>query len=201
MKLIAITPETFVHAEVDLIHQLFRAGLKYLHIRKPAANEDTVRRFITSIDCSFRKRLIVHRHIRLYEELALGGIHVDMEQFRSLSQGNFAAICSTSTHHIEAFKQLDRPSAHIFISPIYNSISKMGYHANPDLLAAGAIRRKGNLIALGGICCENILEVKRKGFDGAAILGHLWNRGTPLNQFKNIQKTLHTGHEVQIKKN
>lgn len=196
MKLIAITPETFIHAEAELINKLFRAGLAYLHVRKPNTDSETVRRFVMCIDSSFRKRLIMHRHVQLYEEMALGGIHLSIEQFSRLPQGDFAAICSTSTHHITAFKQLDRPAAQIFISPVYNSISKVGYRANPDLLAAGAIRRKGKLIALGGICCENILEVKRKGFDGAAILGYLWNSGEPLDQFNNIKKTLYTGYEV-----
>jgi len=196
MKLIVITPETFVKGEAEIINKLFWVGLEYLHIRKPTANEETVRSFIKCIDSSFRKRLIIHKHVHLFEEMALGGIHVGVEEFSALAQKTLQGVCSISTHSIAEFKAFDSPTTHIFISPVFNSISKIGYYANPDLLAAGSISRNGRLIALGGICCENILEVKRYGFDGAAILGYLWNSDTPLNQFNKIQKMLHHAHEI-----
>ena len=69
---------------------------------------------------------------------------------------------------------------YVFLSPIFDSISKVGYHAAfaPDLLNRAAeekiIDRK--VIALGGINAENIELVKQWNFGGVALLGDIWCR-------------------------
>ena len=69
---------------------------------------------------------------------------------------------------------------YVFLSPVFDSISKLNYHANytPEEIRkahkAGIIDKK--VIALGGIDTDNIRQVKNYGFGGAAILGALWNK-------------------------
>jgi len=190
MKIIVITPETFHAAEAGTINNLFRAGLEYLHIRKPAAKEETVRALIKCIDQSFYRRIIIHKYVSLQEEMKLGGIHIKLETFSTLVKSAFEGILSASAHRIEECRSLSKPNAHLFISPVFNSLSKEGYLANPTLLNKGNIARGGKLIALGGISAHNILEVEKNGFDGAAVLGYLWNSTNPVNQFLQLQKAL-----------
>lgn len=194
MKLIAITPETFHASEPGIINNLFRAGLAYLHIRKPAAKEDTIRAFVKHIDQSFYRQIIMHTYIHLQKEMNLGGIHVTLETFHLLVENSFEGILSASAHQIDACRSLRKPNAHLFISPVFNSISKEGYLANPTLLNQGNIPREGKLIALGGISAGNILEVEKNGFDGAAVLGYLWNSANPVDQLVQLQKTLSKGY-------
>lgn len=190
MKLIAITPETIQAAETGHINRLFRAGLAYLHVRKPTADEETTRAFIKGIDSSFYDRIIIHRHVFLWKEMQLGGMHLPLEAFHIRINNTFEGILSASAHSAEECYTLHKPNVHLFISPVFNSISKSDYKATPGLLNLGTLRRRGKLIALGGISSENILEVKEKGFDGAALLGYLWQSDDPLARFLQLQKKL-----------
>ena len=69
---------------------------------------------------------------------------------------------------------------YVFLSPIYDSISKEGYSsAYPfDTLQkaqqAGIIDSK--VIALGGISLEHLPEIASLGFGGAALLGDIWQQ-------------------------
>lgn len=66
------------------------------------------------------------------------------------------------------------------MSPIFDSISKVGYHAafSPTLLKQAAIENviDEKVIALGGITANNISLVKEWHFGGVAFLGDIWKR-------------------------
>lgn len=69
---------------------------------------------------------------------------------------------------------------YVFLSPIFDSISKKGYKhsfSNRDLEDAGnsgIINEK--VIALGGIIPQFIPQLRAWNFGGAAFLGDVWNR-------------------------
>ena len=83
-------------------------------------------------------------------------------------------------HSRHSFKELENITEYdyVFLSPIFDSISKVGYtHAftSEDLLNAkstGLINKK--VIALGGINAENIPIAHQYGFGGVAVIGALW---------------------------
>ena len=87
---------------------------------------------------------------------------------------------SHSCHSLEEVKEMKRKCDYVFLSPVFDSISKMNYNANytPEEIKkahkAGIIDKK--VIALGGIDEDNIKQVKNYGFGGAAILGALWDK-------------------------
>lgn len=188
MKTIVITAEAFLKDEIEHIEDLFDAGLQLLHIRKPLADSNRITRFIGAINSSFHNRIIVHKHIELISYFNLAGVHVNMSQFKSLKIP--FGIASTSVHVQAELEELDRQEGSFFISPIYDSISKKGYLANPNLLALGHHPRKGKLIALGGINDQNIQKIKEHGFDGAALLGHIWESESPLKRFLHIKNII-----------
>ena len=67
---------------------------------------------------------------------------------------------------------------YLFLSPVFDSISKQGYRAGfapEELLRAareGIIDRR--VMALGGITPDNLARVRAWGFGGAVVLGDLW---------------------------
>ena len=83
---------------------------------------------------------------------------------------------STSVHGWEELELLPDGLAYAFISPLFDSISKPGYEANPVLL-----RRPGGPLpcmpmALGGVGGDTLPELLRWGWEGAAVLGWIWDQ-------------------------
>jgi thiamine-phosphate pyrophosphorylase len=64
------------------------------------------------------------------------------------------------------------------LSPIFDSISKQGYHAAFTCKQIEEARLQGlideRVMALGGVTFSKIEEVKQMGFGGAMILGDAW---------------------------
>ena len=67
---------------------------------------------------------------------------------------------------------------YIFLSPIFNSISKQGYNSNfthKELLVLKRISLINDKVyALGGVNKDNLVDVTSFGFGGASVLGYLW---------------------------
>jgi thiamine-phosphate pyrophosphorylase len=59
---------------------------------------------------------------------------------------------------------------------LFDSISKPGYQAGKDLLRRPAGVAPCKLIGLGGIDADTIGQVIEHGWDGAALLGYLWQQ-------------------------
>jgi thiamine-phosphate pyrophosphorylase len=80
------------------------------------------------------------------------------------------------------------------LSPVYPSISKLGYKSSENHLETIKKRRNFNtkLVALGGISSENINETLKRGFDEVALLGTVWNSTNPLENFKKCQQIVHS---------
>lgn len=188
MRLIVISPEIFVRDESQTVNKLFDCGLETLHIRKPNANIQSLRSYVKCIDPSFHPRLIVHGCYDLLQEFNLAGIHLKAYELEALKDRD--RVISSSAHSEAEFRAMDRPWMQIFISPVFDSVSKTGYRGTPHLLETGSIIRYGQLIALGGISEKNIKLVKRKGFDGAAILGYIWQAADPVSNYLYLKQLI-----------
>lgn len=178
MKLILITPPTYFVEENKIITDLFEEGLDILHLRKPDTAPMFAERLLTLIPEHYHKRIVVHGHFYLKEEYRLKGIHLNSRN-PNLPEG-YKGHISCSCHSLEEVKNRKKQCDYVFLSPVFDSISKKNYHANytPEEIRkahkAGIIDKK--VIALGGIDVNNIAEVKNYGFGGAAIMGALWDR-------------------------
>ncbi len=178
MKLILITPPTYFVEENKIITDLFEEGLDILHLRKPDTAPMFAERLLTLIPEHYHKRIVVHGHFYLKEEYRLKGIHLNSRN-PNLPEG-YKGHISCSCHSLEEVKSRKKQCDYVFLSPVFDSISKKNYHANytPEEIRkahkAGIIDKK--VIALGGIDIDNITEVKNYGFGGAAIMGALWDR-------------------------
>lgn len=178
MKLILITPPNYFVEEDQIITALFEEGLDYLHLRKPDTTPTYAERLLTLIPEQYHKRIVVHDHFYLKEEFHLKGIHLNHRN--PDLPPNYKGHISRSCHTLDEVKTYKRTCDYVFLSPVFDSISKLNYNAsysNQELKQAhkaGIIDKK--VIALGGIDINNIAEVKDIGFGGVAILGALWNK-------------------------
>lgn len=178
MKLILITPPHYFVEEDKIITALFEEGLDILHLRKPDTIPIYAERLLTLIPEQYHKRIVVHDYFYLKEEYRLKGIHLSHRNPNI--PNHYKGHISCSCHSLEEVKEAKRTCDYVFLSPVFDSISKLNYnsnYSNKDLIQAhkaGIIDKK--VIALGGIDTNNIAEVKRIGFGGAAILGALWNK-------------------------
>ena len=181
MKLILITSPNYFVEEDQIITALFDEGLDVLHLRKPDTTPVYAERLLTLIPEKYRKRIVVHDHFYMKEEYKLKGIHLSHRN--PLAPDNYTGHISASCHTLEEVQADKKSCDYVFLSPIFNSISKEGYHSafTPEEIRDAA--RKGiidkKVIALGGVDEDNILRIKDYGFGGAAILGGLWNRFDP----------------------
>lgn len=199
MKLILITTPTYFVEEDKIITKLFEEGLDILHLRKPETAPVYAERLLTLIPEKYRKRIVVHGHFYLKEEYKLKGIHLN--QRNPMPPMDYSGHLSTSCHSLKEIKLQKKKFDYMFLSPIYDSISKPDYNSafSPEQIRKaakeGIIDKK--VIALGGINEQNILEIKDYGFGGAAIIGGLWNKFDPnfdnnyqplIEHFKKLKK-------------
>ena len=108
--------------------------------------------------------------------------------------GPTAAMLSVSCHSLEELSAHKAKFDYLFLSPIFDSISKKGYSGRftrEQLLEArdnGLIDKK--IIALGGITAGNIPIIRDLGFGGVAVLGSVWFSPSPVTSFEELRHSL-----------
>lgn len=190
-NLIAITSPQMIPDEAYLIEAAFDAGVDLLHIRKPCVSRCEVEELLSNIPTHLHTRLSLHDCHELAQTYNVGGLHLNRRN-RSIPydwQGRISRSCH-SLHEVTAYKS---NCNYLFLSPIFDSVSKPGYNATftPDELHnatyQGIIDSK--VIALGGITPDNVDKVPAYGFGGVAVLGCLWKL-TDIESIKQIVKSL-----------
>lgn len=188
-NLVVITsPEDFADEHV-LIERMFQQGLSKLHVRKPGHSKQGLDYWLLGLGLEYRSRCVLHGDLNTALYLEVGGFHANPSFFANpISTPKPPSFSySASCHSLKEIEDLPSSIDYAFLSPIYDSISKVGYQSafSAGELKAffGASREKKLplVYALGGIDNDNLEEVKELGFSGAALLGGIWNYADPLN--------------------
>lgn len=178
MKLIVITRPGFFDGEAEAINALLDAGLERLHIRKPGSTEAEVEALLQAIPEHHRCRIALHEHFDLAVRYRLGGIHLNRRC--PFPPTRYEGRVSRSCHSLNELDQWRSVSDYLFLSPIFDSISKAGYRSafTMDTLQTAALRGTidGKVVALGGVDADNIRQLRDMGFGGAAVLGDVWQQ-------------------------
>lgn len=188
MKLILISPESGT-SELDLINNLFDLGLEYFHIRKPHFSEEELREYILGISEKYYQRLIIHSFHHLALEFPFYGIHFTEKEKLEGKLYDFSGSHSASFHSVEELQNCRIRYNYVFLSPIFNSISKDGYLSGfkkEELMTSLPLIQQ-RVVALGGVDLQNVHEVKEMGFSGVAVLGAVWNSKSPAEKFAAIR--------------
>ncbi len=191
-KLIVFTPEGNHPHEVTILHALVRAYNITIHVRKPDFTKDAYRSYLAGY-ASILSHMVLHEHHGLAKEFAVKGIHLKERDRNTVKEIDpDVKVISTSLHNIADAANLSIPFEYIFFSPLFKSISKENYGTNNTSAtlsqAASDLKSKTSIpiIGLGGINEENIALVKSSEFDGAALLGAVWEQSDPIAAFDKI---------------
>lgn len=190
MRLIVISSPDILEDEAHTINQLFEAGMSCFHLRKPTASRDDLKALLSQLDPAFLKDVVLHQHHSLRADYDLMRLHytesarLNADPKILADQLESGRILSSSVHDFADIPGL-KSFEYVFYGPVFNSISKPGYEGN--LSQNFRLQRTDaspKVIALGGIDHTNITTIKHMDFDGAAVLGAIWNNGrSPLINF------------------
>ncbi len=203
MKFFVITSPGYIPGEAILIARALDNGVDRIHLRKPDATIEDYRSLLQEIPAPYHSRIVIHDHFSLTQEFALGGVHLNHRhpEFNpspdccvastsdsysssaapysypvhapSMSQNSFTI--SRSCHSLEEISQYRDQCSYLFLSPIFDSISKAGYNSHftsLQLRSSGLIDSR--IIALGGVNILRISLLRQLHFGGGALLGDIW---------------------------
>ncbi len=175
-RIAVITPPERLPEEAEALRLVGAMPQVYaLHVRKPDYSEGETRALLEALPADVRAKIRLHDHFELCGEYGLQGVHlnhrhpVPLAHIRSLS-----ASCHSLQEVVERKKSCD----YVFLSPIFDSISKQDYAGkfSPETLSeaakSGIIDHK--VFALGGVRAKYLPMLKQWGFGGAALLGDIW---------------------------
>jgi len=201
MQLFLISPPHLVQNEERLVTEMLALGLARFHVRKPEWDRIQMLNYIATIPERFHSRLVLHSHHSLVSELGLGGMHLTAAirtAGRTRRPTRPGQMLSTSFHSLAEISQHRRRYDYVFLSPIFNSLSKQGYEAAFNLAEVAAtlrqLQQRANpglqVIALGGIEGHRLAAVRRAGFAGAAVLGAVWQQADPVAAFRALHSVV-----------
>lgn len=173
---IVITLPYFFDGEAEQIVQLLHSSVDLIHIRKPESKAEELERLIMSIPSEYYPRLVLHDHHELAMKYHLHGVHLNGRNPQPPM--GWEGSVSKSCHSLEEVKEWKGKCDYVSLSPIFDSISKQGYHAAFSSTEIEEARRVGiidkKVLALGGVTFNKIDDVLRMGFGGGMILGDAW---------------------------
>ena len=153
MKLIVITTPQFFEGEAAAVTSLFQNGLEILHLRKPGASAEEMGNFLQQLPMEYMPRIVTHEQFQLASVFGLKGIHLNGRnpQIPSGYKGHVSRSC----HSLEEVLKHKSDCSYVFLSPIYDSISKEGYSSAYSCDTLKKAQQAGiidsNVMALGGI--------------------------------------------------
>lgn len=197
---IVITLPLFFDKEAEAITQMFQSGLERLHLRKPDCKIEEMRDLIKEIPACYHNRIVIHEHFDLLKEFDLCGVHLNRRN-PDVPEG-WKGHISISCHSIEELAQKkkegylyandsSKPFDYLSLSPIFDSISKQGYNSAFSFEDLNKAKLEGiidnRVMALGGICSDNVEKALEFGFGGVMVLGDAWkNIQIPQNDGKHL---------------
>ncbi len=175
MLWIVITSPSFSDGEALFISRMLAHGVDLVHLRKPGATENDCAGLLDSLTGDERRRIVIHDFFGLAEPYGLRGIHLN-SRHNEIPAG-YTGHISRSCHSLDEVRDCKDRYSYVFLSPIFDSVSKQGYNAafTPEVLAgasaSGLIDNK--VVALGGVTPDRLGYLDSLGFGGAAMLGHV----------------------------
>ena len=188
MKKIIISNPIDFEGEIGLIEKLLMDKTLVFHLRKPEKSCEELTEFLIQISPEFYRQIVLHSHHDLLKKYNLKGIHFTEISKQQLSDKALIAAVETwrkkgltvsfSLHSLEAIEQLPCKADYVFLSPIFQSISKVDYpSAFPVETLIHFFKNRQSVVpvlALGGVCNDNIETIQAIGFQGYALMGSVW---------------------------
>lgn len=207
MKSIAFTYPVNIEDEHKLLIDLFEEGIDFLHVRKPDLSFGALIQYLNKVPNEFHNRIVLHDHFSLIGEFDLAGINLNSKSIGQLVleeevdkcyiqplvqtedgievNRNLAKQVSYSAHSFEEIDNLTINASYVFLSPIFDSITKFNYKSSfldHEKLKKDLSIAKKNIIALGGVSNDKIKLCEELGFAGYARLGDAWKNSITIEE-------------------
>lgn len=187
---IGITPEPYpsdIAEEISIICNLLDSDqVDIFHLRHPGSTDSQMREYLSMIPELYLSKITLHDHFSLIEDFNVGGINLNSRnpilpvEILNKTFGRNIRL-SRSCHSIGEIDQVLRDNKdiefkYLTLSPIFNSISKIGYKSNFNLNNLKAIipSLPVDVVALGGVSPDSFPLLKSIGFKGGAMLGYFF---------------------------
>ncbi|MBB5634142.1 thiamine-phosphate pyrophosphorylase [Pedobacter cryoconitis] len=194
MELIAITRPDYFEGEGQLINAMFDAGLQLLHLRKPENDGMKFMRLMREINPFYYPAISIHQHHELADMFSVKRLHYPERLWKMTSGQKKTELFVNGFHLSRSIHEWGPPADtafldYVFFGPVFNSISKAGYQSivTKDFCLFD-IPEGLKVFGLGGITIAQFDTLKHMKFDGAAVLGALWNY--PLHTLTELKKML-----------
>ena len=194
MKLTLITPPETVKEEMETIRAIFGEGLDRLHLRKPGWRRSEWDKYLEKFPVELLSKTSIHGQPELALEYGMGGLHLSSGQEASEIPGAWKGTRSKSAHSFREIEDRKDQFDYFLLSPIFDSISKEGHEGKFEMEKLKEFlqhSRTYQVFALGGIKPDNIGQVKSAGFDGVALLGHIWQFADTEGRMEAFKKVKH----------
>lgn len=187
MKLIVFSSPNNFHSEIKPLIKMFKEGLEVFHLRKPKFSASEMNEYLELIPDSYKNRIVLHTHHKLAKKHLLKGIHLTNNHRKKKYSSNFKFTLlklkhplwtiSRTCHRTHTIEEVSGKYTYIFLSPVYDSISKDSHAGNFSFRSIKLILPKSNkkVYALGGIEESKFEELQELGFYGVALLGTIWS--------------------------
>lgn len=191
--IVLIAPEQGITNEIEVLNDLFNAGLKVFHLRKPEKSKQDIAAYLNSIDKRFHSSIVIHHFHEMTADFGLKGIHLQEQTRWDLGLELEAYVThfrakkhtvSSSFHEVDDLESCSTHFDYHLLSPVFSSISKEGYKGRGFDVTGS----KKKIIGMGGVNEDTISEIKQLGYSGIGVLGGIWNSQDPLNAFLKIQE-------------
>ena len=188
MRLIVISPPDDLPNEPDTVRRVLEQSPATFHLRKPGQSSRQIADYLKRVPAAYHNRIRVHGHPRLADRFDIQGIHFtekdrleNPQRLRQLRRELPGCRISSAFHRIADIPENDGLFDYIFLSPIFDSISKPGHHAAFDhaLLKRFLSHTDHRVIALGGVDEQRAATAESLGFKGIAVLGTVWQAASP----------------------
>lgn len=200
MKQIIFSYPTPIKNELEKVNTLLMDNeIDFFHLRKPDFDRNDMKAYLNQIDERLHNKVILHSHYGLISKYDVAGINLNKKSLREMAIADEVDRCyiqplvlngnqieinrihpnmvTYSAHSFNEINSLPFDTDYVFLSPIYDSISKQGYESNfkeKDKLKQELNKTTKKVIALGGVTNDKINELKELGFYGYAQLGGFW---------------------------
>lgn len=183
----------------DIIQQSLQAGCRWILLRDPAADDNTLTKQALEIKkhcAEFDAKLFISRNVNVAKAVEADGLHLSAAQnisdIRDACRGMFI---SKSCHSIEDAIDAEQQGADLItLSPIFITQSKPGYG---PALGLGTLKNTSQqikipVIALGGINVDQVSPCFESGAAGIAVMGNIMRSQTPMQTMRALLQCSHT---------
>ena len=142
--------------------------------------------------------LIINDRADLTMALNLDGVHLRSDSLPPFPVRQLIGprrLIGVSTHSIEDVRRANQDGAdYVVFGPIFETASKRSFGTPLGLHVLGDVCRRSSIpvLAIGGITCDRVRDIRRAGAHGVAVIGALLTRddiGEAVREFKRALET------------